>query len=1347
MPTAERINDIINVAAIKQQVAETSSALHIVLADMTAITEASAKLMVDFGGLKGTKAMVDAIKELEKAQKESAATNEKLIKTVKEKEALEKKLATASTNRQKTQEGENSMVAEAIRLEKKLADMKTEEAKIVFELKRRISELAAERKHEAEMIDAATGSIIEMERTTKLLTKQYDQLSEADRQASGGMKLAEKINVLNNEIRESKVALGNMKANVGNYHKSLDGLNVSVKGLTDSEKKLAAAQKAKNTKEIEAAQKALNNQRQKALAILAEQEAKETRLRDAINKEANTVEELMFQTKALTTVRNRLDRSTREGAAEFDRLTEKIKANKAQLRSLQVATGGNWTSKLKNGISGMIATWTALTASLYAAFYAAKKLVYLNADLDDSMANVRRTTQLTNAEVHALNKTFRSFDTRTSQTSLLDLAHVAGKLGIAKDEIVGFVKAADMIGVSLGKDFANNEEAINQLGRLVTIFANDIRPDEIGMEKALLKVGSALKDLGIASVAEEKNILDFTKRIGGIAPIAGMSIDKVMGLGATFDILGQTMEVSATAVTRVWVAMSQHPEKFAKIAGKSVKDFIDLMRVDFNQAFVEFVKGLNDADADILELSKNLDGLGIEGYRTIQALSVLSDKTGLYAEQTKIAKESLGAGTTALQQFQIQNETAGAELEKATKALKNMVANESALKFMAGAVRLLTWEFEQLQKVLSGLSTAFFSGINLFMPSIPKKSTATVADDKDQKARMQQEAIDIKTLSLLEAKNRESFIQEREKTANELLKMWKKSEGEARKHYAVEYMYAKKHAENLRKLQAPTGKKEKLSEYSEDGTKKTAAQIKLEKQLAAERAKLLKEEEKNAKKLEKLYEAGDQAIEKGYQLRAEAGLVSLKEQERHEKGAMDARIKEINDNGTKQLIIEAEINAKKNSLTDKQLKEQIEKIEQNADRQIISLEEKEEIMYSITLKYIDKALDAERKKADEIKKIQQSTINNVKSEMTVRIDTDVLGLTEARVGELEGIRGQLEKREITVEEFRKKEHEINQKYDKLEIEATIEAVNTAIGVLQGQYLEESGLAHKLAQLKMDLNRMVADDAIDNIERETEKNEEAYQKIKETAEELYWAWNDLVSTLYEAESVKVDAKIEENKEAWDAELDAAKGNEKMEKQINSRRAANEKKLSEEKKRLAAEQASSNKAFAIFAAIINTAVAVTKALDLGPPLGFIMAALTGILGAVEIATIASQPVPQYAEGREGGKAEMAIVGEEGKEAIQYKTGEVYLTPDTPTLTYLPEGARVLPHEDIGGFTRASTMFSTPTLSVPKNSFTVNVDSPYAKEMLWEMRRKKQDTKIFMQGDMVVYETGDRRLIVRQ
>lgn len=69
------------------------------------------------------------------------------------------------------------------------------------------------------------------------------------------------------------------------------------------------------------------------------------------------------------------------------------------------------------------------------------------------------------------------------------------------------------------------------------------------------------------------------------------------------------------------------------------------------------------------------------------------------------------------------------------------------------------------------------------------------------------------------------------------------------------------------------------------------------------------------------------------------------------------------------------------------------------------------------------------------------------------------------------------------------------------------------------------------------------------------------------------------------------------------------------------------VSKKKAKLAKKQAKMDKASAIVGAITNGAVAVTKALTLGFPLGLIMAGVIGSMAAVQVSTIASTPLPTF------------------------------------------------------------------------------------------------------------------------
>jgi len=65
-----------------------------------------------------------------------------------------------------------------------------------------------------------------------------------------------------------------------------------------------------------------------------------------------------------------------------------------------------------------------------------------------------------------------------------------------------------------------------------------------------------------------------------------------------------------------------------------------------------------------------------------------------------------------------------------------------------------------------------------------------------------------------------------------------------------------------------------------------------------------------------------------------------------------------------------------------------------------------------------------------------------------------------------------------------------------------------------------------------------------------------------------------------------------------------------------------------------QAKADKASKLFSAIGATAVGVASALSVAPPLGIALAAIVGALGAVQIATIAAQPLPEMPSYARGG-----------------------------------------------------------------------------------------------------------------
>lgn len=79
----------------------------------------------------------------------------------------------------------------------------------------------------------------------------------------------------------------------------------------------------------------------------------------------------------------------------------------------------------------------------------------------------------------------------------------------------------------------------------------------------MMKTAAAVNELGKSSTANEANIVEFMRRVGGVGYSAKMSLANIAGLGATLDDLGQTMEVAGTSMSQVITGMFKRTDAFA----------------------------------------------------------------------------------------------------------------------------------------------------------------------------------------------------------------------------------------------------------------------------------------------------------------------------------------------------------------------------------------------------------------------------------------------------------------------------------------------------------------------------------------------------------------------------------------------------------------------------------------------------------------------------------------------------------------------------------------------------------------------------------------------------------------
>lgn len=457
------------------------------------------------------------------------------------------------------------------------------------------------------------------------------------------------------------------------------------KRAEDLRKKISAAAQAGDNVTLKKLNKELN-QTERVMTQLTQK----ARTTDEVLRQLDTASPKELR-KALRHLTMQLGKIPR-GSKTWDEHAEKIRKVKAELASLnaELQPQLSYWERLKGGMKDFASSSLGAAASATAVVAGVKGAVDAFVSLDAEMANTRKYTGMSAADVEKLNGELQKIDTRTSIEGLHQLAQEAGRLGkTSQEDILGFVRASDKINVALDE---LGEGATLELSKLTQIFGDEER---LGTEKALLSVGSVINELSQNCSASAPYIAEFAQRMGGVAAQANMSAQQVMAFGAVLDVAGQNVEASSTALSQVIVRIYRDPAKYAAVAGLDVQKFSEQVKTDMNGALLTLLETLKNAGG-MDTLSPLLADMGENGSRAIQTLSALAQNIDQVRAQQSVANEAFREGTSVLKEFDEQNNTVEARLEKAKNRFHMLAASVGAELLPAinlcisGANRLIT---------------------------------------------------------------------------------------------------------------------------------------------------------------------------------------------------------------------------------------------------------------------------------------------------------------------------------------------------------------------------------------------------------------------------------------------------------------------------------------------------------------------------------------------------------------------------------------------------------------------------------------------------------------------------------
>lgn len=387
-----------------------------------------------------------------------------------------------------------------------------------------------------------------------------------------------------------------------------------------------------------------------------------------------------------------------------------VKTLQAQIDKLTGSVhkqGGAWQTALKN-----------LTAyvGLFGAFNMIKskisEIINLNLKLSDQLADIRKVSGWAMSDVNELSKRLAKIDTRNTIQQMNDLAYQGAKLGIGKygvDGLTRFAEATAQIRMALHEDMG--DEAIAQLAKMAEVMGD---MEHMGVSQSLLASGSAIFKLSATTTACGSNIMEFSKRLLGLGKTADLTTPQILALGSAADSMALMPEVASTAFNKFITTLQSKYGQVAKAVGMNqerLKSLLDQHKT--MEAIVEVLEHMRDM-GDLNALAPIMGDLGSEGARLTNVFASMASNVDILKEHLATSEDEFAKATAVTAEFDIQNETSQALIERANNIwAKSFVNSDNA----AGGIHDIAAAWYDMTKAITE-SLSFMGEAGLLLKSI-----------------------------------------------------------------------------------------------------------------------------------------------------------------------------------------------------------------------------------------------------------------------------------------------------------------------------------------------------------------------------------------------------------------------------------------------------------------------------------------------------------------------------------------------------------------------------------------------------------------------------------------------------
>lgn len=288
-------------------------------------------------------------------------------------------------------------------------------------------------------------------------------------------------------------------------------------------------------------------------------------------------------------------------------------------------------------------------------------------------AQVIRTTGEVNEQTGALRQSLKDMatDIPVAFSGLSEMASLGGQLNIPKEELDEFTE-------SVAKMVATTNLSVEEGGTLFGRLKDSFTDQGAGVE-FYNKIGSAIAEVGVNSVATETEIAALMNQIGSISASVGFTAQETVGLAGALASLRVRPELARGTLTAVFTDLNRAVETggpklraYSELMGMTQQETAKLWKQNPAEFFDKFAASLQKAN-EAGQLTSALDGIGVKQRRDTAMLTKLAVGYDVLASSMDNANTAYANGTALDEMSGPVFETIAAKLQTLASALKNLM--------------------------------------------------------------------------------------------------------------------------------------------------------------------------------------------------------------------------------------------------------------------------------------------------------------------------------------------------------------------------------------------------------------------------------------------------------------------------------------------------------------------------------------------------------------------------------------------------------------------------------------------------------------------------------------------------